>query len=418
MATPPSRIFRDVALERLSSPDQLDRLIVITSPAGWVAATALFALLLAVVAWSILGSVPTRVGGEGILVTRGGQLFDAMAGAAGTLVTVVPIGTQVHPGDVVATLDNTQGEQDLDHARNVLREQEGELTQVTERFDREMAARRGVNAQQRDNLQQTIATAEQRRVFYQQVLVAEAPVVERGFITRRFEQENRQQMAEAERDMRTARNQLLRLDADELDQRDRRDEEVWRQQEAVNAARRTLEELEIRLSRNTRITSPIAGQVTEIKAPAGTVVAPGKSILSIETGGEGLELVLYVPPEQGKTIAPGQEVQIALSTFKKEEFGALLGHVIDVSEYPISTEGMMAVLQNAQLAKQFSVHGAPYAVRVGLVAAPSGYAWTAGSGPPVRLSSGTTATAEITVRRQRPIALVVPLLRKVTGLGG
>jgi HlyD family secretion protein len=421
MATPSEKIFREVAIERLSSPEQLDRLIRIASPIGWVSTAAVAMLLAAIVCWGIFGSVPTRVQGQGILVTRGGQLFDAMASAPGTLATVVPIGTRVQPGDVVATLDDTQTEQDLAHARNVLREQEGELQQVTERFDREIAARRQVDAQQRDNLQQAIAAAEQRRVFYQQALASEAPVVERGFITRRFEQETRQQMEAAEEAGQRARNDLLRLDADELDQRDRRDQEVWRQQEAVNTARRALEELQIRTSRSTQVVSPIAGKVTEIKAAAGTVVAPGKPILSIETAGEGLELALYVPPEQGKTIAPGMEVRIEPATIKKEEFGTLIGRVIDISQFPVSAEGMMAVLQNAQLVTRFSAEGAPYAARVRLVAdpaAPSGYAWAAGHGPPLRLSSGTTADAEVTVRRQRPITLVLPLLRGVAGVGG
>src|SRR6516162_4779951 len=68
-------IFRKVALERLSSPEQLDRLITLSSPIGWAALAALAALLAAVVAWGIFGGVPTRVEGAGILVTRDGHVF-------------------------------------------------------------------------------------------------------------------------------------------------------------------------------------------------------------------------------------------------------------------------------------------------------------------------------------------------------
>jgi HlyD family secretion protein len=421
MAAGSRSIFRNSALERLSSPDQLDRLVTVTSPIGWAALAALGLLLSAIVGWGILGHIPTRLEGAGILVSRGGQVYDAMAPAGGTLAQVAPIGTHVEKGDVVATLDDTEGGQDLQHARSVLAEQEELLAQLIKRLDDEIAARIKVDAQQRENLRAIIESAKQRQEFYAESLRTELPVVATGFITKRFVQDTRQQLDMAEQEGRRARNDLLRLDAEELDQKGRRDTDVWRQQQAVNAARRTVEELSIRVARGTRIVSPIAGHVTEVKASVGTVVPVGKPILSIETAGEGLELVMYVPPEHGKEIAAGMEVRIEPATVKKEEFGTLIGRVLTVSEFPISADGMMATLQNSQLVTRFSARGAPYAARVSLIADPnsrSGYAWTSAKGPPVVLSSGTTAMAEVTVREQAPIALVLPLLRAQIGTGG
>jgi HlyD family secretion protein len=420
MAAETTTIFRKVALERLSSPDQLDHLITLTSPLGWAALVALFVLLAVIVGWGFFGSIPTRVDGAGILVTRGGQVFDAMVPASGTLVKTAPIGTTVARGDIVAQLDDVRAEQDLQHARNILSEQEQQLAQLIERYDQEISARERVDVQQRENLQEIIRTAEQRRTFYASALRDEEPVAAKGFITRRFVQETRQQRDMAEHDGRRAHNDLLRIDSEELDHRGRRDADVWRQQQAVNAARRSLEELSIRFERDTRVVSPIAGHVTEIKAAAGTVVAVGKPILSIETAGEGLELVVYVPPDQGKKIVPGMEVRIEPATIKKEEFGTLLGRVLTVAEFPASTEGMLAVLQNQQLVTRFSARGAPYETRVALIPDPvssSGYAWTSGKGPPIALSSGTTATAEVTVREQAPVSFLLPLLRAQLGMG-
>src|SRR5262249_59536347 len=85
MAARSEKVFRQVALDRLASPEQLDQLIVLTSPIGWAALTAIAALLSAIVVWGIFGAVPTRIEGAGILVARGGQVFDAMAPTSGTL---------------------------------------------------------------------------------------------------------------------------------------------------------------------------------------------------------------------------------------------------------------------------------------------------------------------------------------------
>jgi hypothetical protein len=65
-------IFRKEALERLASPDQLDRLLPLTSPRSWLALGGLGLLLLALLAWSVFGAIDTAVEGYGILLRRGG----------------------------------------------------------------------------------------------------------------------------------------------------------------------------------------------------------------------------------------------------------------------------------------------------------------------------------------------------------
>ena len=47
----------------------------------------------------------------------------------------------------------------------------------------------------------------------------------------------------------------------------------------------------------------------------------------------------------------------------------------------------------------------------------TGYRWSSGSGPPTRLSTGTLARAEVTTREQPPIDLVVPIMRRLSGIG-
>ena len=70
---------------------------------------------------------------------------------------------------------------------------------------------------------------------------------------------------------------------------------------------------------------------------------------------------------------------------------------------------------------RFSKEGAPYAASVRLKRdenSSSGYRWAVGKGPAVRLTSGTLAKAEITTRERRPLELVVPMLKRLTGIAG
>ena len=99
----------------------------------------------------------------------------------------------------------------------------------------------------------------------------------------------------------------------------------------------------------------------------------------------------------------------------------MVGTVVSISDFPITPQGMAAVLHNENLVNRFSKEGAAYAATVSLEQDPdtvSGYRWAVGQGPPIRLTSGTLTRAEITTRTQRPLDLVVPLLRRLTGIDG
>ena len=97
-------IFRKVALERLSSPEQLDQLLQVTSPRGWLALGAFGALLLTALGWAVLGSIPTEATGEGILLRQGGvsSLVAAEAGQVEEL--LVSVGDVIEKGQGVARI--------------------------------------------------------------------------------------------------------------------------------------------------------------------------------------------------------------------------------------------------------------------------------------------------------------------------
>jgi hypothetical protein len=76
-------VFRKVSLDRLASPEQLDQVMQVTDPKGWIALLALGGVLVTAIVWGILGSIPEKVAGLGILVKSGGVL-DVIAAAGGS----------------------------------------------------------------------------------------------------------------------------------------------------------------------------------------------------------------------------------------------------------------------------------------------------------------------------------------------
>jgi len=99
----------------------------------------------------------------------------------------------------------------------------------------------------------------------------------------------------------------------------------------------------------------------------------------------------------------------------------MIGRVATVSDFPMTPQGISALLHNETLVSRFNKEGAPYAAKVVLeedASTATGYRWAVGNGPNVHLSSGTLARAEITTRHQRPLDLIIPLIRHLTGIDG
>jgi len=416
------KTFRAVALERAASPEQLDFLVGITRPLDWLFAGVLLLGLTTVIVWGIVGRIPTRLPAEGILTIGGGRVVDAVSAAAGRLDSVdVAVGDHVSQGQPIARLVQTDIEQRYRNAEEVHRERERDNADLKQKVESELAAKSKNFAKLEAALDQIIRATDQRLEYLTAEVKNTEGLLSKGYTTRRTLEDRRRELADAQQRKADTQNEILKLRAQKTDLETQRERELQDSEFRLNDARRQMEQLAGDLARNSQVVSPIEGRVIEIKVSPGSVLSVGMSVIGIETEGATLDALLYIPAERGKSVKPGMEVRIAPTTVKREEYGTLVGTVVTVSEFPITPQGMLAVLHNDSLVTRFSRQGAPYAALVRLQPDPasfSGYHWAVGTGPPIRLTSGTLTQAEITTRQQRPLDLVVPLMRRLTGLTG
>ena len=422
MTATPQRTFRAAALDRAASPEQFDHLVVITRPSDWIWAAVICFLLAAAIIWGIVGRIPTRVSGEGILISNGDRVVDAVSAAAGRLASVsVALGDHVVKGQPIAQIVQTDIEQKHSEAVAVLGERQRERAVLAARVQSELAVKNQNFAKMEDALNQVIKATTQRVDFLTVDVRNLEDLLAKGYTTRKNLSDRREELTSAQQRLDDTRNQILKLRADKTDLETQRDRELRQSEFALSEAQRQVSATAESLSQNTRVISPIEGRVVEIKISPGSVLAVGTAVVEIESEGNKLEAVIYVPAEQGKKIKPGMQVHLEPSTVKREEYGMMLGSVETVSDFPMTPQGMTAVLHNETLVTKFSHDGAPYAAKIVLEQDPStatGYRWAVGDGPNLHLTSGTLARAEITTRRQRPLDLVIPLIRHLTGIDG
>ncbi len=414
-----NRLFRKISIERLSSPDQLDLLLQITRPRGWVALTGLGLLVFVGLGWGIFGRVSNRVQGEGILIRSGGVL-EVVAPVGGRVTDVsVEVGDSITEGQVIAWLAQPELSDQLQRARDQLEATRQEFAQAVDFAARHAQLQQRSLDQQGANVEASIAAAEENLRWLEERLSAQEQLFEKGLIAKPTLLATRQQYDDIREKIRAHQDERAKLDLQRLDVENRREAAVRDIRFKLQQAEREWAQLEFDLKSSTQVVSMHSGRVLEIMTEPGKVVNRGEPIMSLDrTGGSVQELVavIYVPPLLGKMVRPGMRVQIAPSTVRKEEFGLMIGHVTFVSSFPATSKGMSRILKNEQLVQQLSGGAAPYEVHASLQMDPSTasrYRWTSGKGPPIRIESGTLAAATIIVGEQMPLAMVLPIVRNL-----
>ncbi len=147
---------------------------------------------------------------------------------------------------------------------------------------------------------------------------------------------------------------------------------------------------------------------------------PVQTLTHIATVEPERSALVYIPTEQAKKLHVGMPLRIALAPVKKQEFCALSGVVRRIADIPSYRQKMPLTLRNgAALTVPFAQNEQLSAVYMDLSKSAhtvSAYRWTTGDGSPFRLAGETMINAEIILPEQRPVSLLIPLLRKVAGI--
>ena len=416
-------VFRETALERLSTPDRLDQGLTIVGSAGWTGLAALGALIVGGAIWAVIIQVPITISGSGIFLEPGGML-EVVSGSRGRLINfpVVP-GDAITTGTEIAKLDQGELKSQLATAEAELRDLKAEREQIVDFQSRKGPMLEAAGSQKRQSYQEHIKFLEARLLQLVERDKANRDLLAKGFTSSQKVLDTQLEIGQAEDQRQRDENGLRELALDETKQRVGDEQERMQIDIKIGAAQRKVENLADQLSRETSVTSPYAGRVVELKVKLGEIIERGSSMFTLIpaealSGNSNTELtaVIYVPPGEGKQIKVGMAVALSPSTAKRDEFGFLLGKVRWIAEAPSTPEGMAYTLKNKQLVQNLSNNAAPIEVVVTLErdpSTPSGYKWSSSRGPNIKINGGTLVQADVTVREMPLLALVIPPLRQL-----
>lgn len=138
---------------------------------------------------------------------------------------------------------------------------------------------------------------------------------------------------------------------------------------------------------------------------------------------DGWELVAYFSAAEARKLVNGMDAVVTPSTVKAEREGGIRGKVTAVGTDFETPESIQCDFRNDAFTQWIMsrTDGMPVKVRMLLESDPataSGFRWTGGSGPDIRIADGTVAAVAATVRRHRPAKLAfAKVIRYATGDG-
>ncbi|AFZ42442.1 secretion protein HlyD family protein [Halothece sp. PCC 7418] len=473
-----NQLFRQQALEELSSPEQLDQVVQVVNPRAWIPLTAIGVLITATAIWGFMGRLPLKVSGQGVLM-RPKEVVPVEGSGRGKILTLNVQPTQpVQKGQVIGNLDQSSIKQQLQQAQARLQRLQNQTEQTETLEEQQVRLQRTVIEQQRAALKSNLSTLEElnpiireqglktiqenRRslqVRLDQLQELLPNLKERVDSLRRLSEEKairRDRFLQAQREyfqslaqISDAETQLRELDLKEtqtqrqyldnlnrikeiqaqLGDLARQEKELEQQRQRtdfdsenkIENVREKIAQLQLELETQGKITSPDQGKLLEWSVVEGEMIQPGQRVASLEVeDDEGKLLTLaYFPSEDGKKISAGMKAQVTPTTVKRERYGGIMGEVVSVSRFPVTTEQITSDLGNQELARNFTRNRAPLQVTIKLQSrteGKEGYQWTSSDGPPQPITSGTTATVQVRVGEIAPVAYVIPLFRSWTGI--
>ena len=412
-------IFREVALERLSSPDELDRLLKVTDFKGWIAQLTIFALIVLALTWGYIGRIPSVVSGQGVIVRRGGVLNVVAAGSGVVAQLKVKVGDRISEGQIVTTVAQPAI---LEKRKNV------ELALAQARRERDWSHALRVQQakmetaaiqRQHDNAQLEAKHLEEQAALAAEMVAGQDQLFAAGIVIKQKAIEAKQNLAAVQDHIASVHAHLQELEAQEFSIQAKVQEEDAQKQLGIEELERNLSAVEKDLEIAGNVISPYRGEVLEVKVSAGATVAASDPVVSIQPDVQDLEVLLYLPAARAKDVRKGMEAMISPSSVKPEEYGFIKGYVSYISDFPDTPAELMHNFQNEVLVKALTGEGPVTGLHVEMERNQktlSGYQWSSSRGPNLTLSGGTLCTAEVVTRWQRPVELLLPALRKTFGL--
>ena len=412
-------ITRKESSDAITSPDQLDQLMVVTRPRGWITLLVIAVLLFSGIIWSVYGRVSRNVIGIGMILPSEAPIL-VQAESSGQLVELgYQQGDTVKKGDVIASINDGTGSQlqlaNLQKEYAALQKIHADLNQKNKA---QLELLQSNLERQLSNINKSISGTEPLIILQTEQLHTEQTLLQEGLIPS-------QQVIATQQNLTTLTNTKLDSEAQlkiaqlnydvtvsEIQvQLDARSTLILSKESSIN-------ELAAGIQQQYVILSPVDGTIIELRFDVSNMIQAGNDVAEIMPAATlKNKCVAYVDATFGKRIKKGMPVLVSPSIAPPEKYGYIKGTVIEIGELIASEKTIELAYSNNLFAQQIiRANPSPIKVVVALNEGdhtPSGYEWTSAGGLPYPVHIGTITSIKVEYETERPIELFLPWLKKI-----
>ncbi|MBK2357787.1 NHLP bacteriocin system secretion protein [Francisella hispaniensis] len=412
-------LFRKKSIDRIASPEQIDQNLKIISPKWWLLLISSFLLVLLFMIWGIFGILNTRVYGTGVIITKGG-LQAIQTQFSGEISDVyIHLNSYVNKGDIVAKIILHDREIELKKLKDKLYTLKLKFDKLNDQLAIESQAIR--NKYKILRIKDSFLLESKKKDYdLKEWEVSEfKKLLGNGAVSKLRYSDTMVEVNNLKASVDTIEKSLPLLDINEEIELSRKEVELVGYRKEYEFLKGQVEITQSHLEEDSLIRSKYTGYVTPYFHDQGDFLKAGDTIAMIQPADIETVAEVMFPADVGKKITVGSKAYISPSTASKEHYGMMEGVVSAVTKYPLSSDAMKNFFISDNLVRALSKIESPIGVEITLYRdkkTKSGYKWTNGAGPDMEISDGTLVSANVIIKKQAPVELLIPFLRKITGI--
>ncbi|WP_395166622.1 NHLP bacteriocin system secretion protein [Francisella salimarina] len=412
-------LFRKASIARIASPEQIDQNLKIISPKWWLLLVACFVLVTLFMIWGIWGTINTRVYGSGVMITQGGLKVVQTQFTGEISEVYIDFNTYVHKGDIVAKIIIHDREEELEKLKDKLHISKLKLDKLKDQIDIEVRAIK--NKYKLLRIKESFSLKSKKKDYdLKNWEVSEfQKLLNQGAVSKLRYSDAMVEVNNLAASVGTIEKGLPLLDINEEIELARQKIELVDYKKEYEFLQSQVQSTQSQLEEDSLIRSGYTGYATPYFLKPGDFVRAGDKIVEVQPEDRETVAIVLFPANMGKKITVGSQAHISPTTANQDEYGTMIGTVGRVTKYPVGPTAMENFFTNDALVRTLSQIQNPIGVEITLEKddkTKSGYKWTNGKGPDIKITDGTLISGNVIVKKQAPIELVIPFLRKVTGL--
>ena len=425
-------LFRQASLDKISSPEQLDKMVRLTSGRSWMGIAFFSIILTSILVWGVTGTIPQKYHGQGIIMSSGGTAIIQSATSGVLSDVTIERGDYVNFGDVIARIDQrdvVEKIEDLERELDIMK------TQTRNEYSRqindniiEIEKQQSEIEKQQLLISDYVLAAENAKAIFmraQDTFEKKLKLYDAGAVSEAEFLDNKAMLDYTRRDFEQAQallseskqtKEYLEFGVVQLEKQNKSLAEEMDSYEDVQLVEKQIQTYKQQL-KQADIISYAEGKVIRIGAKRNQVIQAGQSLATILQKGININdtaVLFYLPIEQGKALSSGMKVNIYPSIYNRQEYGHMQAVVTEVSDYAVSTEDIAETLGNENLVQKFEQTGVLVEVKANLIKdeeTASGFYWSSKKGRQVDVDEGIMCDISVTVEENKPISLVIPIIK-------